>query len=187
MIKFSETFLKGHFIAELSPVTDQRGLFERLFCKKEFSRIGLFPEIAQINHSVSSKKGTFRGLHFQLPPYDEMKIIKCLKGSVHDIAVDLRRESPTFLKWNATELTADNNVIVIIPAGYAHGFQTLSDNAELLYLHTGYYNPEMEGAINYHDPLIKLSLPSEITEISTRDKNHPFIKDPVKELPYFKY
>lgn len=183
---FTESELKGHFIAETEPFSDERGFFERLFCLKEFETIGIRPEITQINHSVSAKRGTFRGLHFQVPPYDEMKIIKCLRGSVLDIAVDIRSSSPTFLRWTAVEISAENNRLVIIPAGFAHGFQTLTDNAELIYLHTGFYNSEKESALNYLDPKLKISLPLRVSIISKRDSEHPFLNDPETDLSYYK-
>jgi dTDP-4-dehydrorhamnose 3,5-epimerase len=185
MMKFIESKIKGHYVIEVDQFRDTRGLFERIFCKQEFSAIGFHQEIVQINHSLSVKKGTVRGMHFQIPPFDEIKIIKCIKGSVYDIAIDLHKESSTFLKWQEVELTDENNKMVLIPAGFAHGFQTLRDNSELLYFHTGYYNPENERALNYMDPRLKLVFPLKISEISERDKCHPFINDPVNDIPFF--
>jgi len=184
-MKFSETGLKGAYTIELNPLTDNRGLFERLFCKKELSAIGFNKEIVQINHSYTFKKGTLRGLHFQRPPYAEIKFIKCIKGSVFDVAVDIRKESPTFLHWFGVELAEDNNKMYYLPEGFAHGFQTLKSNTELLYFHTGYYNPGSEVGINYSDPFLDLKFPLKVTEISVRDKSHSYLSDPYTELPDF--
>jgi dTDP-4-dehydrorhamnose 3,5-epimerase len=185
MMVFTETPLKGSYSIELNPLKDNRGYFERLFCKKELSTIGFTKEIVQTNHSYTFKKGTFRGLHFQCPPYTETKIIKCIKGSIYDIAIDIRKGSPTFLHWCGVELTENNNKMLFLPEGYAHGFQTLQDNTELLYFHSEYYNPESEGGLNYKDPILKLVLPFEITDISERDNKHSFLLDPANELPNF--
>jgi dTDP-4-dehydrorhamnose 3,5-epimerase len=184
-MNFKETPLKDSYIIQIDPHKDDRGFFERLFCKKELLTIGFSKEIVQINHSFSKKKGTLRGMHYQLPPFTETRIIKCIRGSVFDVAVDLRKNSPTFLKYFGIKLTEDNNRMLFIPEGFAHGFQTLKSNTELLYFHTGYYNPGMEAAINYADPFVDLKLPLKVTEISTRDKNHPYLKNPQSELPDF--
>jgi dTDP-4-dehydrorhamnose 3,5-epimerase len=185
MMNFIETPLKGAFIIEISPLKDHRGFFERMFCKKELSAIGFTKEIVQVNHSYTLKKGTVRGLHFQRPPFAETKIIRCIKGSVFDIAVDIRKESPTFLHWYGVELTEDNNKLYYLPEGFAHGFQTLQANTELLYFHSEYFNHQSEGALNFNDPILKLVLPLQITDMSERDRMHPFIVDPVYELPDF--
>jgi dTDP-4-dehydrorhamnose 3,5-epimerase len=184
-MNLKETPLKDSYIIEIEPHTDNRGFFERLFCKKEFLTIGFSKEIVQINHSFSKKKGTVRGLHYQIPPFTETRIIKCIKGSVFDVAVDLRKNSPTFLKCFGLELTEENNLMFFIPEGFAHGFQTLKSNTGLLYFHTGYYNPGSEAGINHADPLLDLEFPLKVTEISVRDKNHSFLTDPRTELPDF--
>jgi dTDP-4-dehydrorhamnose 3,5-epimerase len=182
---FKETPLKDVYIIENEPHHDNRGYFERLYCKNELLAIGLFKEIVQVNHSFSKKRGTLRGLHFQVPPSTETRIIKCIKGSVFDVALDLRKKSPTFLEWYGIELNAENNRMLFIPEGFAHGFQTLKSNTELLYFHTGYYNQSKEGAVNYSDPLFKIQIPLKVTEISERDKNHLYITDSETELPDF--
>jgi dTDP-4-dehydrorhamnose 3,5-epimerase len=184
-MNFEETPLKDCYIIEIEPYSDDRGFFERLFCKKEMLAIGFSKEIVQINHSLNKIKGTLRGMHYQLPPYTEARIIKCIRGSIFDVAVDIRKNSPTFLQCFGLELTEENNRMVFIPEGFAHGFQTLKNNTELFYLHTGYYNPGSEAAINYADPLISLKLPLVVTEISVRDRNHPFLTDPRIDLPDF--
>jgi dTDP-4-dehydrorhamnose 3,5-epimerase len=179
--------LKGAYLIETEPHFDHRGYFERLICRKELMEIDLANEIVQVNHSFSKKKGTLRGLHFQIPPFSETRIIKCIKGSVFDVAIDIRKESPTFLKWFGLELSTENNRMLYIPEGFAHGFQTLKNNSELLYFHTGYYYPQAEAAISCLDPLLKIEFPLKVTEISDRDKSYPFITHPHKELPDFKY
>jgi dTDP-4-dehydrorhamnose 3,5-epimerase len=184
-MKFTKTPLKDSFIIEIEPHPDNRGYFERLFCIKEFQTIGFSKEIVQINHSFSIEKGTFRGMHYQLPPNMETRIIKCIRGSVYDIAVDLRKDSATFLQCYGVELTQDNNKMFLIPEGFAHGFQTLKKNTELLYFHTGFYNPLSEAAINYLDPWLALELPLKVTEISVRDKEHKYLNNPESELPDF--
>jgi dTDP-4-dehydrorhamnose 3,5-epimerase len=182
---FNETQIKDLFIIEIDPHFDDRGYFERLICRKEMLALGLSKEIVQVNHSFSKKRGTLRGLHYQVPPFTETRIIKCIRGSVFDVAVDLRKESPTFLNWFGLELTQENNSMLFIPEGFAHGFQTLKSNTELLYFHTGYYNPKAEAALNYSDPLFRIKFPLKVTEISDRDKNHSYISDPRTELPDF--
>jgi dTDP-4-dehydrorhamnose 3,5-epimerase len=184
-MKFKETPLKDSYVIELEPHTDIRGYFERLFCRKELMTIGFSKEIVQVNLSFSKKKGTLRGMHYQLPPYTETRIIKCIRGSVFDVAVDIRKNSPTFLKCFGLELTRENNRMLFIPEGFAHGFQTLKSNTELIYFHTGYYNSGSEAALNYEDPLLDLKFPLNVTEISLRDKSHSFLSDPYLELPDF--
>jgi dTDP-4-dehydrorhamnose 3,5-epimerase len=176
-MNFRETILKGCFVIETNPSIDNRGFFERVFCKEEFSRLNFKPEIVQINHSYTKLKGSVRGLHFQNPPYIESKIIKCIKGSVYDIIVDIRKDSNTFLQWISLELSASNNKMIYIPDGFAHGFQTLMDNTELLYFHTNFYNKEAEGALNVLDEKLVIKLPLEISEISEKDRHHKFIDE----------
>jgi len=184
-MKFIETTLKGAYLASIEPNQDNRGLFERLFCKNELASIGLTKEIVQINHSVNKNKGTVRGLHFQKEPFSETKIIKCIHGSVFDIIVDLRKNSETFLKWHGIELSENNNKMIIIPEGFAHGFQTLENDSELIYFHTNFYKPEFDCAFNIKDPLFNIKLPLEITEISEKDKNHKLIENIEKNIPNF--
>jgi len=182
---FKELRLSGAFEIELTPMSDNRGLFERLYCKEEFNKIGLTKEIVQINRSVNLFKGAFRGLHFQKPPYSEIKIVTCIKGAVSDFIVDLRKESATFLQWLEINLNEENNKAIYIPEGFAHGFQTLKNSTELLYFHTQLYKPEYESGINYNDPLLKLNLPLKISEISERDKIRPFLSNIERDLPEF--
>jgi len=157
------------------PVEDARGSFVRLFCGEEFAEIGLTKSIAQINHSTTYGKGVVRGMHFQHAPHTETKIISCLKGEIFDVAVDLRPDSSTFLHWFGQVLSAENRKAFYIPDGFAHGFQTLKEECELLYFHTACYEPAAEGALNVADPRLGITWPLPISGLSERDRSHPFI------------
>jgi dTDP-4-dehydrorhamnose 3,5-epimerase len=170
---FTETNLKGAYIIDLEKREDERGFFARLFCIHEFDQIGLDRNIVQINNSLSIRKGTLRGLHYQLPPKAETKIFRCIHGSVYDVILDLRLESPTFGKWYGIELTAENRKILYIPKGFAHGFLTLEDHTETLYLVTEFYASEKERCIRWDDQRFKIEWPFHPTEISEKDKKAP--------------
>jgi dTDP-4-dehydrorhamnose 3,5-epimerase len=172
---FISTPLAGLLLVQRKTAEDQRGFLSRFYCAEEFSEAGLVKPIAQINHSFTRNKGAVRGLHFQHPPHAEAKLVSCLKGEVLDVAVDLRCGSPTFLHWHGEILSASNRRSLLIPEGYAHGFQTLTEDCELIYLHTAAYHPEAEGALNISDPCLNITWPLPITELSERDRNHPFI------------
>jgi len=146
-----------------------------MFCSRELEEIGLAKPIAQINYSITRKKGAVRGLHYQNPPHAETKIVYCMRGKVFDVAVDIRPESPTYLRWHAEELSPENRRAFCIPEGFAHGFQTLEEDTELLYLHTEFYSQPSEGALNVADSRLAISWPLAITEISERDRSHAFI------------
>jgi dTDP-4-dehydrorhamnose 3,5-epimerase len=161
---------------------DNRGYLSRLFCSDELRNVGWVKPIAQINHTFTQKQGVVRGMHFQRPPYAEMKLVSCIKGEVWDVAIDLRQRSPTFLQWHAEKLSADNQCALLIPEGFAHGFQTLSPECELLYLHSMPYNAEHEDALNMLDPTLNIEWPLAITEVSERDKTHPTIHSSFKGL-----
>lgn len=169
------TAIQGLRIAETKPYMDTRGAFMRLYCENELSELIERRRIVQINHSCTVAAGAIRGMHFQHPPHAEMKLIRCLKGRVLDVAVDLRKNSKTFLQWCAEELTPANGKMIIIPEGFAHGFQVLEPESELLYFHTSSYNPEAEGALRYNDPSIGICWPLPVTDISARDLQHPLI------------
>ena len=154
---------------ERKPMIDARGSFARLFCARELAAAGWAKPIAQINHSYTAQRGTVRGLHFQYPPHAEMKLVICLRGEVWDVAVDLRAGSPTFLGWHAERLSAENGAALLIPEGFAHGFQTLTDEVELLYLHTHPYVPEAEGRIHPLEARLAIAWPLAITGLSERD------------------
>jgi dTDP-4-dehydrorhamnose 3,5-epimerase len=169
--------LKDSYLIVTDPFDDDRGQFGRIFCKKEISAIGFKKDIVQINHSMTFQKGAFRGMHFQYSPKAEIKMVKCLGGKVFDVIVDLRKGSATFLKWHGEILSEKNMKMMYVPEGFAHGFQTMEENCKLLYFHTEFYNPEFEGSIRYNDPRIDISWPLEVTDISNKDKKHPFLLD----------
>ena len=181
-MKFIDTDLKGLSIINLEPIKDERGEFQRIFCKNEFRNLNHKKEIVQINYSITKHKGTVRGLHFQYPPKAEIKMITCLKGKIFDVAVDIRRDSPTFLKWHGEILSENNKRMIYIPEGYAHGFQVLEDYSELLYFHTEFYSPENEGGIRYDEPQINIKWPSEITIVSKRDEQFRLLDKNFKGL-----
>lgn len=174
-MKLIETDISGAWIVEGSAFTDYRGAFQRLYCAKEEKDIIGTRAIVQINHSMTRAVGAVRGLHYQRPPGAEMKIVRCLKGRVFDVAVDLREGSPTFLKWAAIELTPDNRRSFVIPEGCAHGFQVLEENSELLYLHTAFYSSPHEAAVRYDDPRVGVPWPLPPTDLSARDSSHPYL------------
>ena len=172
---FQETPLKNLKVIRQMPKKDNRGFFSRIFCQNELNILLEGKTIQQINRTVTKKKGTVRGLHFQYPPSAECKIISCLKGKVWDVAVDLRKKSSTFLCYHAELLTEENNKSFFIPEGFAHGFQTLTSDCELIYFHTEDYSINLEGAVNAIDPKIGIKWPQHITECSQRDYNHPML------------
>jgi len=181
-MKFIETGINGLYCIQLEPILDDRGKFYRIFCINEFEKINHHKEIVQVNQSFTIQKGSIRGMHFQYPPKAEIKIIKCTKGSVFDVAIDLRAKSPTFLKWHGQILSEDNLEMLYVPEGLAHGFQTLEDNTELLYFHTEFYNPQYEGGIRFNDTKININWPLEITNISDRDLNYDLIDENFKGI-----
>lgn len=151
---------------------DQRGYFQRLFCIEELKTLLSGKTILQINHTCTKKRGTVRGMHFQVSPYAEIKLVNCLKGEVYDVVIDLRRHSSTFLKHHAEILSANTNKMLFVPEGFAHGFQTLTDDCEILYFHTNIYHPEAERGLNALDPLLDIKWPMPITDRSERDVSH---------------
>lgn len=169
--------LAGLKLVERRSLADARGSFARLFCADELRGAGWNGAVAQINHSQTARKGTVRGLHFQRPPHAEIKLVSCIRGDVLDVAVDLRRGSPTFLKWHAERLSADNGRAMLIPAGFAHGFQALSDGAEIVYCHSAAYEPAADGGLDPRDARLAISWPLPIAELSERDARHPALDD----------
>lgn len=156
-------------------LSDRRGSLTRLFCTEELRELGFDSDIAQINLTHTAKAGTFRGFHYQVPPHSEIKMITCIRGAVQDIVVDLRAQSPTFLKHFTTVLSAENEQSLIVPRGFAHGFQSLCDDCEMLYFHSDSHEPQSEAGINYQDPRLSIQLPLEISCISERDQNFALI------------
>lgn len=172
---FFETPLVGLFRVDRKPITDRRGFFSRFFCAEEFKAIGFNQSISQINHTVTRQRGAIRGMHFQYPPHSDTKIVTCIQGEIHDVAVDIRKGSPTFLQSHTEVLSAENQSSLFIPDGFAHGYQTLTDNCELFYIHSTSYVPDAEGVINALDPMLALDWPLEVAEISERDRNQPML------------
>ena len=176
-MKFIETKIKELYVVEPGAFKDERGLFARTYCKKEFAQIKFDKEFVQMNLSVNKIRGTLRGLHYQEAPFEETKLIRCSSGSVFDVAVDLRKNSETYLSWFGTYLTKENMRMMLIPGGFAHGFITLEDDSELIYHHTEYYNPSAERGIRYDDKTINIQWPAEVSKISDKDNNYPFVKN----------
>jgi dTDP-4-dehydrorhamnose 3,5-epimerase len=176
----SDTPLAGLKVIERQRLSDARGFLARIFCAEEFAAIGWQQPIAQINHTSTARQGTVRGMHFQHPPHTEMKLVSCLRGEVWDVAVDIRASSPTFLHWYGAILSAANCRAMLIPEGFAHGFQTLSDAAELLYCHSAAYAVGAEGGLNPQDPQLAIDWPLPVTELSDRDLAHPLIHNGFK-------
>jgi dTDP-4-dehydrorhamnose 3,5-epimerase len=170
-----DTPIQGLKTVERQQLGDSRGFLSRIFCTEEMAVAGWHKPVAQINHTFSQKAGTVRGMHFQQSPFSEMKLVTCLRGVVWDVAVDLRGGSPTFLQWYAEEISGENRRAMLIPEGVAHGFQSLSDDCELLYLHSAIYKPEAEAGIHPEDPSLAITWPIAIAEISNRDANHPML------------
>lgn len=175
--EFIQTPLAGLLQVQRLRLGDARGFLQRVWCQQEWQAIFGERQIAQINHTYSAKAGTLRGLHFQRPPYAEAKYVSCLRGRVLDVAVDLRPDSPTFLQWHAEELSATNLKSLFIPEGFAHGFQTLEDDCEMLYLHSAGYLAEAEGGLNALDPRLAIPWPLPVSEQSVRDREFTFIDD----------
>ena len=171
------TPLIGLKLIQRKPLGDHRGYLERLFCAEELQALVPSQGIVQINHTLTTQRGTVRGMHFQNPPYAETKLVSCLLGEVFDVAVDLRQGSVTFLQWYGIILSANNHQTLLIPEGFAHGFQTLTENCEMLYFHTAAYNPNAEGGLNAQDPRLDIRWPIAITEQSPRDTAHPWLTD----------
>ena len=167
--------LAGLKRVQRQPIGDSRGSFVRIFCSNELESVGWNKSIAQVNNTYTKSKGAVRGLHFQNPPYAEMKLVSCIRGKVWDVVVDLRAKSPTFLHWHAEILSDSNGYGLLIPEGFAHGFQTLTGEVEMLYLHTEKYEPSSEGGLNPMDPTLNISWPMGISELSIRDQAHPLL------------
>jgi len=171
------TPLGGLYEVRGATIADERGRFKRLFCESEFAPIRRGLHFTQVNLSETSKQGTIRGMHYQLPPAAEAKLIRCLRGRVFDVAVDLRTGSPTFLQWHSMELSDDNDRAVFIPEGCAHGFQALTDDVQLLYMHTAPWTPDCEAGVRHDDPRLAIAWPRPAVMLSGRDRGYPLIDD----------
>ena len=172
-MKIIKTPIEGVVIIETSPFIDHRGSFSRFYSEDVLSEVIGSRRIVQINHSQTHAVGAVRGMHYQNPPNAEMKFVRCIKGSVWDVAIDLRMGSSTFLKWHAEELTLKNTRMQVIPEGCAHGFQVLEPDSELLYLHTDFFKPEDEGGVAYDEQRLAISWPLPVAEVSERDQGFP--------------
>lgn len=172
-MRFAETPLPGAYVIEPEPRVDERGFFARVFCTDELARHGLEPHVAQINDSLSREAGTLRGLHYQLPPAAETKLVRCIQGAVWDVILDLRRESATFGRWFGIELTAENRTMLYVPRGFAHGFVTLVPDTEIVYVVSHPYAPEYERGIRWNDPAFSIDWPVEPVVISEKDRSLP--------------
>ncbi len=171
-MKIHTTVLSGLVVIDSELFSDHRGSFTRLFCSRELASVLGARQVVQTNRSVTYACGAVRGLHYQHPPYAEMKLVRCLRGSIWDVAVDLRVGSPTFLCWHAEELSVDNARMMVIPEGFAHGFQTLEENSEIFYQHTAFYAPSAEGGIAWNDPILDIHWPLPVVDLSIRDSSH---------------
>jgi len=174
---FIETPLKNAYVIDLSPFNDDRGYFVRMFSKDEFREIGFDEEFVQINHAVNILKNTFRGFHYQVPPFSETKLICCVSGKVQDYIIDIRKNSPTFLKSFTLELSEEKPQMLLVPHGFAHGYITKTNNAGMIYFHTSFYKPGFEGGLQYNDPYLNIELPEKPEIISDRDLNFPLISE----------
>lgn len=172
-MRFQETSLAGTWLIGAEPARDTRGFFSRTFCLREFAVHGLETRYVQHSTSYSAVRGTIRGLHFQQPPHAEVKVVRCLKGAVWDVIIDLRPQSPTFRRWQCFELSADNGNQIYVPKGFAHGFQTLTDGAEVSYLISEFYVPVAAAGVRYNDPAFDIEWPLPVTAISEKDNAWP--------------
>jgi dTDP-4-dehydrorhamnose 3,5-epimerase len=172
-MKFHPTPLSGAYTIELEKRGDDRGFFARFFCQREFQDAGISCSVVQINNSLSAKAGTLRGMHYQLPPAAEIKIVRCIRGALYDIIIDLRPDSPTFSRWFGVELSEENRLMLFVPQGFAHGFMTLVDNTEAFYLVSAFYEPAQERGLRFDDPHFALKWPRTPVDISDKDRVWP--------------
>lgn len=176
-MNFQELELAGAYLIELDPFEDQRGAFVRTHCRRLFEDAGLKSDFVQSNHSITIGKGTLRGLHLQLAPHQEIKLVQCIRGTVYDVIVDLRAGSNTFLKYLVVELSEDRFTTLYIPQGFAHGFQTLTERAEMIYRHSSYYAPHSEMGLRYDDPKIGIEWPLPVGNISEKDRTYGWLEE----------
>lgn len=174
-MRFTPMSLSGAYLVQLEPRIDARGAFARAFCAREFAAQGLMASFMQANISTNLKAGTVRGLHFQNAPHREAKLVQCAKGSIYDVVVDIREESATYLRWTGVELSDSNGVMIYVPEGFAHGYQTLSDGANVFYLVSEFYTPEVEGGLRYNDPKLGIKWPLAVSDISEKDGRWPLL------------
>lgn len=174
---FNPTKLAGAFTIDVQPFQDNRGFFTRTFCENEFGAQNLVQHFVQANHSGTHGKGVIRGMHFQRPPFCEVKLVKCVQGSIFDVIIDVREGSPTFLQWFGAELSAENKRMMYVPAGFAHGFQSLTDYSEITYMVSNFYNKESEAGVKYNDAKVNIEWPLPVSLVSDKDNTIPAIDD----------
>lgn len=174
-MKFVETSLSGAYLIELERIEDQRGFFARSFCAREFEARGIVSAQVQCNISFNHKAGTVRGMHFQVAPHEEAKLVRCTMGAIHDVIVDLRPASATYRQWFGADLSAGNRRMLFVPAGFAHGFQTLEDNSEVFYQMSEFHRPEHARGVRFDDPALGIRWPRVVTSVSDRDRAYPLL------------
>lgn len=172
-MQFNKLPLQGAYLITLDPIGDERGFFSRLFCSQDFEDLGLESKIFQVNDSYSSSKGTLRGMHYQLTPKQETKLVRCILGEIYDVILDIRPSSPTFGKWFGAELTAENRQMMYVPKGFAHGFLTLTDKSEVIYFVSEEYSTEHERGIRWDDQAFSIKWPFTPLVVSDKDRKHP--------------
>jgi dTDP-4-dehydrorhamnose 3,5-epimerase len=177
---FVPTALEGAFLIELERIEDERGFFARSWCQEEFAKHGLRSAFVQCNISFNSRKGTLRGMHYQAAPFEEAKLVRCTKGAMYDVILDLRSESPSFRHWEGFELTAENRRMLYVPEGFAHGFQTLADDTEVFYQMSAFYRPEAARGVRWNDPAFAVAWPCRRPHMSPRDRGYPDFELPVE-------
>jgi dTDP-4-dehydrorhamnose 3,5-epimerase len=170
---FQETKLKGVYILAPQRFEDERGFFAQSFTQREFEAHGLNPRVAECNIAYNRRRGTLRGMHFQLPPRAQAKLVRCTAGAIYDVAIDLRADSPTFTRWVGVELTAQNGLMFHVPEGFAHGYLTLADDTEVFYQVSDVYAPELSGGVRWDDPAFGITLPAAVEVINERDRTYP--------------
>lgn len=172
-MKFLPTDLAGAYLVELEPIRDDRGYFARTWCRRELARHGLDEQLAQCSLSHNARRGTVRGMHFQRAPHEETKLVRCCRGAIYDVIVDVRPQSPTRGRWQGFELTADNDRMLYIPPGVAHGFQTLADDADVFYMISNWFEPSSAAGVRWDDPAFGIRWPLPVSVISDKDRSYP--------------
>lgn len=182
-MKFTHSPLPGAYVVDIEPMGDERGFFARMWCREEFQALGLSTVVEQSSISFNRKKGTLRGMHYQAAPHEEVKLVRCTRGAIYDVILDLRKESLAFCRWFAVELTAENGKMVYVPAGFAHGFQTLADQSEVFYQISEVYRPEMARGVRWNDPAFQIEWPIANPILSARDRSYPDFAANLERLP----
>jgi dTDP-4-dehydrorhamnose 3,5-epimerase len=174
-MRFTPTPLAGATLVALDPRVDARGMFARAFCAREFGTQGLETSFVQANISTNAHIGTVRGMHFQRPPHAEVKLVRCMKGAVYDVVVDMREESKTYRRWFGAELSDDNGLMMYVPKGFAHGYQALTDGAAMFYMVSAFYEPAAEGGLRFDDPRLSIAWPRIVSDVSDKDARWPLL------------